>query len=147
MEQKGVSFTSHKPLPSEKVTCFTDPEKLTAIFINLIKNALKYSSEGRIEFGYELKEKQLLFFVKDDGIGIPKNMHEAIFNRFVQADNSLASKYEGAGLGLAISKAYVEMIGGNIWVESKEGVGSTFNFEIPFNQEHLNKSLVLKSTI
>ncbi len=145
VERKGISFISHKSLPLEKDICFTDREKLTAILINLIKNALKYSNEGKIEFGYKLNKNQLQFFVKDEGIGIPYDMQETIFNQFVQADSSLSSKYQGSGLGLSITKAYVEMIGGEIWLESKEGVGSAFYFEIPFNGKAVNKPFNLNS--
>jgi CheY-like chemotaxis protein len=75
----------------------------------------------------------LQFYVKDTGIGIPKNRQEAIFERFIQADIEDKMAYQGAGLGLAITKAYVEMLGGKIWVESEEGIGSTFYFTLPYN--------------
>ena len=76
------------------------------------------------------------FFVKDQGIGIPQNRLEAVFERFVQSDIGNTRAYEGSGLGLAISKAYVELLGGKIWVESEEGKGSTFYFTLPYNAEH-----------
>ncbi|MEA1876413.1 MAG: ATP-binding protein [Bacteroidota bacterium] len=71
------------------------------------------------------------YFVRDTGIGIPKERQEAIFNRFVQADMSQSRLFEGSGLGLSISKAFVELLGGEIWVESEEGKGSVFYFTIP----------------
>ena len=70
-------------------------------------------------------------FVKDTGIGIPKSRQNAIFDRFVQADIADKMAFQGAGLGLSIAKAYVEMIGGKIWVESEEGLGSVFYFTLP----------------
>ena len=76
------------------------------------------------------------FFVKDQGIGIPQNRLEAVFERFVQSDIGNTRAYEGSGLGLAISKAYVELLGGKIWVESEEGKGSTFYFTLPYNAEN-----------
>nr|NQU89530.1 response regulator [Bacteroidota bacterium] len=82
---------------------------------------------------------ELEFFVKDTGIGIPKERQNAIFDRFVQADIEDKKAYEGAGLGLSISKAYVEMLGGKIWVESVEGQGSQFYFTIPYNLESEKK--------
>jgi hypothetical protein len=83
-----------------------------------------------------LHATSLQFFVKDQGIGIPQNRLEAVFERFVQSDIGNTRAYEGSGLGLAISKAYVELLGGKIWVESEEGKGSTFYFTLPYNAEH-----------
>jgi CheY-like chemotaxis protein len=75
---------------------------------------------------------RLEFYVKDTGIGVPKYRLQAIFDRFVQADISDSRAFQGAGLGLSISKAYVHMLGGEIWVESKEGQGSVFYFTLPY---------------
>lgn len=82
----------------------------------------------------------LEFYVKDTGIGIPKNHQEAIFERFIQADIEDQMARQGAGLGLSITKAYVEMLGGNIWVESEEGVGSSFYFTLPYNRKPQEKN-------
>jgi signal transduction histidine kinase len=119
---------------------FTDEEKFMAILTNLVKNAIKYTNQGVIQFGYTKKDSNLEFYVKDTGIGISKDRHNAIFERFIQADIKDQSASEGTGLGLSISKAYVKMLGGEIWVESdKEELpaskagGSTFYFTIPFN--------------
>jgi PAS domain S-box-containing protein len=109
----------------------TDQEKLYGILTNLVKNAIKFTETGTIEFGYECKGEFLEFYVKDHGIGIPANRQKAIFERFVQADISDKRAYQGSGLGLSISKAYVEMLGGRIWVESEDGKGSIFYFTIP----------------
>ena len=128
---KKLKFKASTPLPYEKAFIKTDREKLMGILTNLIKNAIKYTNDGNIEFGYSLKENQLEFFVKDTGIGIDKNRLEAIFDRFVQADMSLSKPYEGAGLGLSIARAYVEMLGGKIWVISEPQKGSEFYFTIP----------------
>jgi len=134
-ERNGLSLSFHNSLPDSEATINTDSEKLYAILTNLIKNAIKYTHRGSIEFGYEIVETlhatSLQFFVKDTGIGIKKEKLEAIFERFVQADTMITKPYEGAGLGLSISKAYVEMLGGKMWVESEFGVGSTFWFTIP----------------
>ena len=104
-----------------------------AILTNLVKNAIKYTENGTIEFGCFKKGDFLEFYVKDTGIGIPKDRQEAIFERFIQADIADKMARQGAGLGLSISKAYVEMLGGKIWVESEEGIGSTFYFTLPYN--------------
>jgi PAS domain S-box-containing protein len=111
----------------------TDGEKLDAILLNLLKNAIKYTDEGSIEIGYNAKAGAVEFFVKDTGIGIQKDRQEAIFERFIQADIADVEARQGAGLGLSIAKAYVEMLGGKIWVESEPGKGSTFYFTLPQN--------------
>jgi PAS domain S-box-containing protein len=110
----------------------TDRDKLYAILTNLVKNAIKYTNEGTIEFGYTVKNETLEFFVKDTGIGIPIDRQSAIFDRFVQVDIANIKARQGAGLGLAISKAFVELLGGEIWLESQEGIGSSFYFSLPF---------------
>ncbi|RLD88715.1 MAG: hypothetical protein DRJ09_07870 [Bacteroidetes bacterium] len=132
VEKKQLTIHSVPGLPDTESIIKTDTEKLYAILTNLIKNAVKYTHEGSIEFGYIKKADALQFYVKDTGIGIPKNRQEAIFDRFVQADIEDRQVYEGAGLGLSISKAFVDMLGGRIWVESIEGEGSKFYFTIPY---------------
>ena len=120
--------------------------------MNLIKNAIKYTPGGSIEFGYDVESdrdtacivptnKTIIFYVKDTGIGIPKDRQDAIFERFIQADISDKMARQGAGLGLSISKAYVEMLGGKIWVESQEGIGSTFYFTLPYNSEPVKETI------
>jgi len=132
VQKKGMQLSYSNGLQAEEAIIQSDCEKLYAILANLVKNAIKYSDTGSIEFGYTLNKKHLVYFIKDTGIGIPDDKKEAIFNRFVQADISDKRAFQGAGLGLAISKSYVEMLGGNIWVESDEGKGSTFYFTIPY---------------
>ncbi len=112
---------------------FTDFKKLKQIFLSILGNAMKFTHEGFIQFGVKASEdgKHLVFFVKDTGIGIPKEMHESIFERFKIADESLTRKYSGIGAGLYISKKLITILGGEIWLKSKEGVGSTFYFNIP----------------
>ncbi|HRA60078.1 MAG TPA: PAS domain S-box protein [Bacteroidia bacterium] len=117
----------------------TDIEKFHGIISNLVKNAIKYTDKGTIEFGYNNKGEELEFYVKDTGIGIPHVKHEVIFERFIQADFTDKMARQGAGLGLAISKAYAEMLGGKIWVESEMGIGSTFYFRLPFNTNSKEK--------
>jgi PAS domain S-box-containing protein len=129
---KGLAFKLHKALPDEQASVETDQEKLDGVLMNLIKNAIKYTHSGEIEFGYRLTGSALEFFVKDTGIGIEKKHREFVFERFAQADISLSKPYEGAGLGLSIAKAYVEILGGKIWFESEFSKGSQFYFTIPF---------------
>ncbi len=133
VEAKGMQLRYKNALPDKEAEINTDSEKFYAVLANLIKNAIKYSIEGYIEFGYERKDKFLEFYVKDTGIGIPEGRQKAIFERFIQADIDNKMALHGAGLGLSISKAYVEMLGGRIRVESEEGVGSIFYFTLPCN--------------
>jgi len=133
VKDKGMQLSYINSLPSKEAIIKTDREKIFAIITNLVKNAIKYSEKGSIEFGYNKKGEYLEFFVKDTGIGIAKGMQKAIFDRFIQADFADQQTIQGAGLGLSITKAYVEMLGGKIWVESEEGKGSTFYFTIPYN--------------
>ncbi len=100
-----------------------------------MKNAIKFTDAGAVEFGYTRKGEEIEFYVKDTGVGIPKEKQETIFERFIQADISDKMARQGAGLGLAISRAYVAMLGGKIWLESEEGRGSTFYFTLPCHTE------------
>ena len=133
-KQKGLDISNEKGLENSDSIIISDKEKLYAILTNLVKNAIKYTEKGSVNFGYVAKGNYLEFFVKDSGIGIPKQELDTIFDRFVQVHHNLSSKYEGSGLGLSITKAYVEMLGGNIRVESQSGKGSQFYFEIPIKK-------------
>ncbi|MDP2721752.1 MAG: ATP-binding protein [Bacteroidales bacterium] len=146
IEGKGIQFIFKNHLPFSKAIIRTDREKLFAILTNLVKNAIKYSEKGTIELGYDKKNEYLEFYVKDSGIGIDSHRQKAIFERFVQADISDEHAYQGAGLGLSISKAYVEMLGGKLWVESKKGIGSTFYFTIPCTIEVMRSDGITNST-
>ena len=128
---KGLDFKYNKPAHNELIEVETDCEKVYAILTNLLKNSIKYTHKGSIEFGYSISGNNIEFYIADTGIGIPENRQEAIFERFIQADIEDTEVYEGAGLGLAITKAYVDMLGGNIWLKSTDGIGSTFYFTIP----------------
>lgn len=130
--QKGLQLKVAKQLAAKDSIVSTDKEKIYAILTNLVKNALKFTDSGSIEFGCVKKDNTLEFFVKDTGSGISVSQQQLIFERFRQANETLTRTHEGSGLGLAISKAYVEMLGGKIWVESEVGKGSTFFFTIPF---------------
>ena len=131
-KNQNISLYSKLPLNDEQSEIFSDKTKLTQIFTNLIVNALKFIKQGFIEIGYNVKDNELEFYVKDSGIGIKSEKLNEIFDRFRQADISISKDYGGAGLGLTISKAYAELLGGKIWVQSEPGKGSTFYFTIPF---------------
>jgi len=110
----------------------TDREKLFVILNNLIKNAVNYSTKGTIEYGYKKEGEELLFFVKDQGIGISDKIKDAVFERFVQGESEKNRSYGGLGLGLPIAKAYTELLGGTMWFETEYGKGTTFYFTLPY---------------
>lgn len=130
-DKKGLHFQLIESLEPGAKIIRTDREKMETILTKLLKNAIKYTPKGFVKLGYEDKGKYLRFYVKDDGIGVEKEKQKSIFDHFTQADNSLSKSYDGVGLGLSITKDYVEMLGGSIWVESKPGKGSTFYYTIP----------------
>lgn len=128
--EKSLSFSWNKTHFDPNFEFITDPEKLDIILSNLVSNAIKYTPGGSVEFGYEVSNFQIHFFVKDTGIGIASENLDHIFDRFVQAYMETNRIFEGTGLGLSIAKAFVEMLDGQIWVESCENEGSTFHFSI-----------------
>ncbi len=119
---------------SEDCTITTDQERLNQVFNNLISNAVKFTDEGFIRIGYRNEGEVTTFYVKDTGIGIPAEFHEIIFERFRQVETEKKRKHGGNGLGLAITKSLVEMMGGKIWLDSFPGKGSVFYFSIPRNK-------------
>ncbi len=138
--QKGIQIIIDHSLTDKPITIKTDEEKFYAVLTNLVKNALKFTHKGSVEIGCEKKGEYLEFFVRDTGIGIRPDQKELIFARFRQASESLTHHFEGSGLGLSISKAYVEMLGGKIWVESELGEGSTFYFTLPYHDDEQKES-------
>lgn len=143
-----VKLRVRRALDNDKCFISSDPVRLQQILNNLVGNALKFTDEGFVEFGYTLEAEtgMLQFYVTDSGIGIPEDKLQTIFDRFVQADNSSTRKYGGSGLGLPISRGFVELLGGRMWVKSKLGEGSTFFFTLPYHpSEHQNVIPVNKS--
>jgi hypothetical protein len=133
VEGKGMQLFLKNTLSQDKSIINTDKEKVYAILTNLVKNAIKFTHKGSIEFGYWKKGGFLEFYVKDTGSGISPEKIELIFERFRQGSEAITRNFEGAGLGLSISKAYVEMLGGKIWADSELEKGSTFYFTIPYD--------------
>jgi len=131
-QKLAFKFTIH--LTDEDANVMTDETKVIQVFSNLLNNALKFTREGRIEFGYVLRGKTIEFFVSDTGIGIASKNHTKVFERFFQVESPSAKQYSGTGLGLSISKAYVELLGGTMWLISTPGKGSLFCFSIPFSK-------------
>jgi len=124
LERKIQNIDNDEIILSDKV-------KLTQIISNIIQNAIKYTEEGKIIFDCYKNTSQIHFIIEDTGIGIEKEQLPKIFDRFYQADNSLTKKFGGAGLGLSITKAYVELLGGNINIESVLGKGTKVKFSLP----------------
>jgi PAS domain S-box-containing protein len=141
-ENKNLEFTIISLLPEKSKFYLIDNSKLESILINLIKNALKFTKTGEIEIGVTINNNNnmLEFTVTDTGIGIPHDRLHIIFERFVQAEVSIARDYEGSGLGLSIAKAFVEMMNGDISVVSTAGKGSVFSFRIPAKQVHYDEN-------
>ncbi len=109
----------------------SDRSKLKQVLINFVGNALKFTTEGSIEIGMKVTQSAVEFFVKDTGIGIHESLHGQVFERFRQLEDSSTRKYGGNGLGLAISKSLIELLGGTIGLNSEPGKGSTFYFTLP----------------
>ena len=134
--KQQIQLVAKKQLPNNQAFILTDPFRFRQVVSNLIGNALKFTLEGFIEFGYTIQsDESLLFYVKDTGIGIPKDKQQIIFERFGQVlDSNFFINQKGTGLGLAISSNLVKLLGGRIWVESEPGMGSSFNFTLPYHQ-------------
>ncbi|MDK2977929.1 MAG: hypothetical protein PWP52_643 [Bacteroidales bacterium] len=120
----------------DRIAFYTDKSRFKQVMNNLISNAIKFTDEGEIVFGYQRitsgGRKLLKFFVKDTGIGIPEDSQEYIFNRFSKLDDKRKKTYKGTGLGLSISKNLVQMLGGKIGVQSEINKGSEFYFTLPY---------------
>lgn len=132
-QEKGITLLIGKTPDIKHSTVISDKQKVFQILSKMISNAIKFSEVGTVEFGCQLVGNTFEYYVSDQGIGIPNDKIDTIFQRFVQGDTSISRGYEGVGLGLSISKAYVQKLGGNIWVESEPGKGSTFKFSLPIS--------------
>jgi PAS domain S-box-containing protein len=130
--EKQLQYKVIKAFSKPEGIIKTDRLKLNQILTNLVSNAFKFTQTGSIIVSYELDGSDILFTIKDTGIGIPPKDHEQVFHRFRQADNNSKKIYGGTGLGLSISKALVEMLDGRIWMQSTPGIGTIFYFTIPY---------------
>jgi len=145
-ESKGLKLILSPNESTQPVIAKTDCNKLESIVINLIKNAIKFTTSGTVEFGYEIWNSKLFFFVKDTGKGIKGDKIKAVFERFVQANLKFNRGHEGSGLGLSIAKYYTQMLGGEIWVKSEPNVGSTFQFTINYHPVVVEKLTLNEET-
>lgn len=133
-EVRNLKFEKPEPIRTVHSIMITDKEKLYSITTNLIKNALKFTQSGFVEFDLNVDEEYLHFYVKDSGVGVSKEKLDEIFDRFNQGDMKSSRKVESSGLGLSITKAYCELLGGTVWCESEVNVGSTFFVKLPVDK-------------
>jgi PAS domain S-box-containing protein len=131
-EKKNIRFLYHHTLSDEESVIISDEAKINQVVTNLLSNAFKFTSTGRIDFGYNISGSEIVFRVSDTGRGIPKEHQSRIFERFYQADISISRDFEGAGLGLPISKGLVKLLGGKMWLKSEVGKGTSFYFTLPY---------------
>ena len=134
--KKNLDLILHAPVNPTDNVVVTDRVKLRQILVNLIGNAFKFTSAGKIEVGCSYDDYQhMAFYVSDTGIGIPADKHDAIFERFTQLDTGASKTISGTGLGLSIVKGLVELLNGRIWLESEIGKGTTFYFSLPVEKD------------
>lgn len=134
-KNKGIGLRVIHPLSDHEILIESDVDRIRQIFNNLAGNALKFTDSGYIEISYQIKGDFIVFRVKDTGIGIPHDFQKKVFERFRQVDAGFSRKYGGNGLGLAITKNLVELLGGKIWVNSEPEQGSSFYFSLPYQLE------------
>ena len=135
-KKEKVSVVFENSNRNQEFMLTTDRVKLVQVMSNLLTNALKFTHEGSVRFGYSLSDQFIHFYVKDTGVGIEKEQVSKVFERFYQADFVKENNYGGTGLGLAISSEIVKLLGGEIGLESEPGVGSTFFFKLPFDSKN-----------
>ncbi len=131
--KKNIELEINTENLPESWVVISDVTKLRKVFYNLVENAIKFTENGRIEIGSEINNNEIIFFVKDTGIGIPPEFKDRIFQNFNQADEGDSRKFEGLGLGLSISKGLIDLVGGKIWYNSIQNKGTEFYFSIPVN--------------
>lgn len=146
-KDSNIKLTSFKSLDNTNSCIETDAPRLEQIISNLLENAYKYTDEGEISFGYELKDEFVQFFVTDNGKGIAEKDQQLIFERFGQVANKKNQINTGAGLGIPIANGFVELFGGEMWVESEINKGATFYFNIPHLPCEPNAEVREKPTI
>lgn len=144
-KKKNIELKYSCEFEDDRSMINSDELRLNQVLTNLISNSLKFTAEGSIEIGYRIEYNWIVFFVKDTGIGISEEYKDKIFDRFTQIDLSISRGYEGAGLGLSISKGLAELLGGKIWFESQSGIGTQFYFAVPF-YPIINQSGILKNS-
>ena len=148
-ESKNLELNLEFSDADKNIRINTDKELLSKVLRHLMDNAVKFTRSGSVTLGYELKGKEVLFYVKDTGTGISEEGKQTIFKNFMQEDNSYTRGYEGCGLGLSIASGLIELMGGTIWLESEKGQGSTFYFTIPYQMvvQDINEVVITNSLL
>ncbi len=132
MKKDHISFSINNTCYESNIRLYNDLVKIKQILLNLIENSIKFTEKGRIEIGFTMPNKEIfIFHVQDTGIGISEKDKEFLFEQFSQGNTGISRKYGGLGLGLSISKTFIELLGGKLWFESEEGKGSIFYFSLP----------------
>ncbi len=144
MGKDHIGLIVEKSIKDECFSMLTDIQRFKQVFSNLIGNAIKFTEEGTVTFGYEIKDDNtLLFYVKDTGLGINSEKLKHIFDRFTKVSATKTKLYGGTGLGLSISQHLVQLLGGEMWAESKEDEGSVFYFTHPFQGENMKSEPII----
>ncbi len=145
--EKKITLTFDTPAPENEIKLLTDQELLSKVICQLMDNAVKFTKQGTINVGYEISGDKLRFYVKDSGIGIAAENKARIFDSFMQENITNTRAYEGSGLGLPIAKGFIELLDGNIEVETEIGKGSTFSFTIPCVINPSNENQEIETTV
>ena len=133
-DNKSLDLMLAKEIGNQQKEIFADRIKIQQILSNLLANSLKFTDKGYIKFGCHFDAQYVRFYIEDTGIGIKKSDQALIFERFRQIEKGLSRRYGGTGLGLSICTSYIDLMGGQIWVNSDLGKGSTFNFTVPYEK-------------
>ncbi|MGE5395301.1 MAG: response regulator [Candidatus Saccharibacteria bacterium] len=137
--QKNLTMSLELPFDQDEVMIVSDKDLLEKILTQLTDNAIKFTTRGSVTVGCRINENELLFFVRDTGVGIHEHSRQQIFEYFMQENTASNRGYEGSGLGLTIARGFINLLGGRIWMESEKGKGSTFYFSIPLEQPRHSK--------
>jgi signal transduction histidine kinase len=143
-KEKNIEFSVEQNLQLPD-SVLGDPTRLSQILINLIGNAIKFTLKGKVTVSIDIKDEDeknctLVYTIKDTGIGISRDKFDSIFESFNQVYTDTSRKFGGTGLGLAISKSLVELQGGKIWLDSEDGKGTSFYFEITLEKTNRKSS-------
>ena len=134
-----IELSLEKAIPGKGIVIDTDPYRLQQVISNLLNNSIKFTKEGRVDFGYRVENDQLKFFVRDNGVGIPVDKQNLIFKRFGKLEDPGKINLSGTGLGLSISKSLIELLGGTLWLNTGYQSGAEFFFTIPLKESKLDK--------